>query len=79
MGFSKFAVIGVGKYGSTIALRLAERGAQVFAFDNSEEKIENIKGEVAFAVTLDSTDSKALSSQRKKSCRGFMIRDTKKS
>ena len=26
-------------------------------------KIENIKGEVAFAVTLDSTDSKALSSQ----------------
>jgi len=63
MGFSKFAVIGVGKYGSTIALRLAERGAQVFAFDNSEEKIENIKGEVAFAVTLDSTDSKALSSQ----------------
>ncbi|MDX1651983.1 MAG: TrkA family potassium uptake protein [Brumimicrobium sp.] len=63
MGFSKFAVIGVGKYGSTIALRLAERGAQVFAFDVSEEKIENIKDDVAFAVTLDTTDSKALASQ----------------
>ncbi len=63
MGFSKFAVIGVGQYGSTIALRLAERGAQVFAFDNKEEKIENIKDEVAFAVTLDTTDAKALASQ----------------
>ncbi|MGM0479298.1 MAG: potassium channel family protein [Bacteroidota bacterium] len=63
MGFSKFAVIGVGQYGSTIALRLAERGAQVFAFDNKEEKIENIKDEVAFAVTLDTTDAKALAAQ----------------
>lgn len=63
MGFSKFAVIGVGQYGSTIALRLAEKGAQVFAFDNHEEKIENIKDEVAFAVTLDTTDAKALAAQ----------------
>lgn len=63
MGFSKFAVIGVGQYGSTIALRLAEKGAQVFAFDNKEEKIENIKDDVAFAVTLDTTDAKALGAQ----------------
>ena len=63
MGFSKFAVIGVGQYGSTIALRLAEKGAQVFAFDNHEEKIENIKDDVAFAVTLDTTDAKALAAQ----------------
>lgn len=63
MGFSKFAVIGVGQYGSTIALRLAEKGAQVFAFDNQEEKIENIKDDVAFAVTLDTTDAKALAAQ----------------
>lgn len=63
MSFSKFAVIGVGKYGATIARRLAEKGAQVFCYDNSEAKIEAIKDEVAFAVTLDSTDSKALASQ----------------
>ncbi len=63
MGFNKFAVIGVGKYGSNIARRLAEKGAQVFAFDNNEEKIENIKDDVAFAVTLNSTDFKILSSQ----------------
>lgn len=64
MGFNKFAVIGVGKYGSNIARRLAEKGAQVFAFDNNEEKIENIKDDVAFAVTLNSTDFKVLSTQK---------------
>jgi trk system potassium uptake protein TrkA len=63
MNYSKFAVIGVGRYGSTIARRLAEKGAQVFAFDPNEEKIENIKDEVAFAVTMDATDPRALGSQ----------------
>lgn len=63
MIYSKFAVIGVGRYGSTIARRLAEKGAQVFAFDPDEEKIENIKHDVAFAVTLDATDMRALQTQ----------------
>ena len=63
MNYSKFAVIGVGRYGATIARRLAEKGAQVFAFDPDEEKIEDIKDEVAFAVTLDATDIRALKAQ----------------
>ncbi len=63
MNYSKFAVIGVGRYGATIARRLADKGAQVFAFDPDEEKIENIKDDVAYAVTLDATDLKALQSQ----------------
>lgn len=63
MNYSKFAVIGVGRYGSTIARRLSEKGAQVFAFDPDEEKIENIKDDVAFAVTLDATDIRALKAQ----------------
>lgn len=63
MNYSKFAVIGVGRYGTTIAKRLAEKGTQVFAFDPDEEKIENIKDDVAFAVTLDATDMRALRMQ----------------
>ena len=63
MNYSKFAVIGVGKYGASIARRLADKGAQVFAFDPNEEKIEHIKDDVAFAVTLDATDFRALKSQ----------------
>lgn len=63
MNYSRFAVIGVGRYGSEIAKRLAEKGAQVFAFDPDEEKIEGIKDDVAFAVALDATDRRALETQ----------------
>ena len=64
MNGGTFAVIGVGKYGFEIAQNLAEKGAQVYAFDCNEEKIEAIKDEVAFAVTMDTTDKKALLSQK---------------
>jgi trk system potassium uptake protein TrkA len=60
---TKVAVIGVGKYGSAMARKLAEKGAEVFCFDLSIEKIENIKDEVALAVALDATDKKALMAQ----------------
>jgi len=60
MATVKFAVIGVGKYGSAIARELAAKGAEVYAFDVDPEKIENIKDEVATAISLDTTDKKAL-------------------
>lgn len=60
---SKIAVIGVGKYGSATARKLAEKGAEVFCFDCDIEKIENIKDDVALAVALDATDKKALIAQ----------------
>lgn len=63
MNYSKFAVIGVGRYGATIARSLANKGAQVFAFDPNEEKIESIKDDVAYAVTLDATDIRAMRTQ----------------
>lgn len=63
MIFSKFAVIGIGRYGITIAKSLSQKGAQVFAFDVKEERIEQIKDDVAFAVTMDTTDIKSLISQ----------------
>jgi len=64
MSHKKIAVIGVGKYGSEIAQNLASKGAEVVAFDLSHDKIENIKDEVALAVTMDSTDKKALIAQK---------------
>lgn len=60
---SKFAVFGVGKYGSAIAKTLAKKGSEVHVFDISTEKIETLKDEVALAVALDSTDKKALMAQ----------------
>ena len=59
----KFAVIGLGIFGNSIARTLAERGAEVLAIDNNEDHVEGIKDEVAYAVTLDSTDMRALEAQ----------------
>ena len=63
MSGNKFAVIGVGRYGSTIARKLSERGAEVFAIDTNKDKVDALKDDVALAVNLDSTDKKALLSQ----------------
>ena len=73
MNYSKFAVIGVGRYGSTIARGLAEKWAQVFAFDPDEERIEGIKDDVAFAVTLDATDIRALRTQNLQELDGAVV------
>jgi len=59
----KFAVIGLGLFGSAIARKLSERGAEVIAIDTEEEKVEAIKDDVAYAVTLDASDKRALESQ----------------
>lgn len=56
------AVIGLGKFGSTVARELTERGAKVIAIDVHKDRIEAIKESVAYAVALNSTDRSALES-----------------
>lgn len=63
---SKFAVIGLGVFGSAIARKLSERGADVMAIDENEERVQLIAPDVAFAVQLDATNSTALESQNLK-------------
>ena len=63
MSDERFAVIGLGQFGTAIAKNLALRGAEVLAIDNSLEKVESIKDEVSYAVALDATDKRALISQ----------------
>lgn len=60
---SKFAVIGLGVFGSAIARKLAERGADVMAIDESEDKAQSIANDVTFAVSLDATNKHALEAQ----------------
>lgn len=59
----RFAVIGLGQLGTSIALTLANRGAEVVAIDQNLENVEQIKDQVAHAAALDATDLKALQSQ----------------
>ena len=58
----KFAVIGLGDFGSSVATALAEKGAEVIAVDYDMEVIEEIKDKVTYAAKMDSTDEKALKS-----------------
>ncbi len=59
----RFAVIGLGRFGSTVAITLANKGAEVLAIDSDEELVENMRDDVAYAVTMDATDIKSLRSQ----------------
>ena len=58
----KFAVIGLGDFGWSVALTLIEKGAEVIAVDRDMAVIEDIKDKVTYAVRLDSTDERALRS-----------------
>jgi len=58
----KFAVIGLGDFGWSVAISLAERNAEVVAIDQDIEIIDEIKDKVTYAVRLNSTDEKALRS-----------------
>lgn len=59
----KFAVIGLGRFGTSIAKSLASKDHEVLAIDSNELRTESIKDDVAYAVALDSTDKKALEAQ----------------
>jgi trk system potassium uptake protein TrkA len=58
-----FAVIGLGRVGSTVALTLANKGAEVLAIDIDEELVESMRDDVAYAVAMDATDIKSLKAQ----------------
>ncbi len=56
----QFAVVGLGRFGSSVAETLSSKGCQVLAIDIDEEKVQDISEVVAQAVCVDATDEKAL-------------------
>jgi trk system potassium uptake protein TrkA len=58
----QFAVIGLGRFGSSVARTLEERGFEVLAIDSDEEKVAEIADSVTHAVQLDATEERALRS-----------------
>jgi len=59
----RIAVIGLGRFGSQLALQLSRSGAEVIAIDKEGKLVEQLASEVAVAVRLDSTDEQALREQ----------------
>jgi len=58
----KFAVLGLGAFGSHLARSLAEKGAEVLAIDIDEQAVDNVKDYVTHAVVADASDKKAMNS-----------------
>lgn len=58
------AVIGLGQFGTQVATSLAEAGIEVLAIDSNMERVDAVRGVVARAMCLDSTDEEALAAAR---------------
>jgi len=59
----RFAVIGLGRFGSRLANNLAAAGQEVIAIDKNKRLIEEMRDQVTLAVALDATDERALRGQ----------------
>lgn len=57
-------VIGMGRYGNSLAIQLSTAGVKVVAVDLNAERVDAIRDHVAVAVRLDSTDESELREQR---------------
>lgn len=57
-----FAVIGLGKFGASVARSLAQANQEVMVVDISEERIKEIADEVTYALQADVTEAGVLES-----------------
>jgi trk system potassium uptake protein TrkA len=60
---ARFAVIGLGRFGQTLARTLAKNGAEVIAIDTSLEAVDDVREAVTLSLRMDATDDKALLAQ----------------
>ncbi len=59
-GKKEFAVIGLGRFGTSLALTLMERGFSVLGIDRESEIVQRLADRITQVVTLDSTNEEAL-------------------
>ncbi len=58
----QYVIIGLGRFGSSVAQTLVEQGAEVLVIDDSEEKINQAASYATHAIQMDATDEQALQS-----------------
>ncbi len=56
----QYVVIGCGRFGQSVAIKLAELGSEVMAVDASAEIIQTLSEKVTYAVQADVTDENAI-------------------
>jgi trk system potassium uptake protein TrkA len=58
----QFGVIGLGRFGSAMALTLTELGHDVIGVDGDESRVQQLADMITHALQIDATDEKALRS-----------------
>ncbi len=56
----QFAVIGLGRFGSSVAKTLSEKGKEVLGIDKREQIVQEMSEVISQAVCVDAKDDKAL-------------------
>ena len=56
----KFIIIGLGNFGSSLAIKLSEMGHEVIGADINMNKVDSLKDRITFCITMDATDEKAV-------------------
>jgi len=56
----QFAVIGLGRFGTSVALTLQTLGHEVLAIDSNEEQVQKLSDRVTHVVQADTTDENSL-------------------
>ncbi len=60
MKITQVAVIGLGRFGTTVATTLYQMGHDVLAIDVDPVKVQELAGQVTYAVAADATDESSL-------------------
>lgn len=69
----QYAVLGLGKFGYSVAITLENMGCDVIVVDNSAEKIQNIADSVSFAIRADIGESNVIKSLGARNLDGAII------
>ncbi len=56
----QYAVVGLGRFGSTVARVLVDKGAEVIGIDRNKKRVEAIKNDVSSAIQIDTMDEESL-------------------
>ena len=60
MARKEFVVFGLGRFGRSVAMTLAESGCEVLAVDNNQDNVTDIADYVTHAVCMNITDAESL-------------------
>lgn len=58
----QFAVIGLGRFGSSVARTLYHMGFEVLGIDHNEDLVEAIKDDITYGITADAQEDRVLES-----------------